>query len=479
MNPVEYGNILHFDEALNMYIVQVTPLTIAKVVVNKLENHVEIIRSGNIVLTYKDKLIDDNSFERIIGTNHYIYTKNAANMEYKLELFTVKKPARFIKPKKVDKTLCNKIITMDIETVNTGGKMKPYLLSWHDGKISNSYFLTDFDSYDDKLIKAVSDLTKIKYKSFKIYLHNFANFDAIFLLKILNKVGIVTPIIHKGRIITVSLAFSKKTESRFYRVYFRDSYQILQAILNKLAKFFGVDQKGIFPHKFVTETNLNYIGPVPAFEYFDGINYNEYLEYSKSFKDNWDLRSEAIKYCKQNCMSLYQVLTVFNELIFNKYQINMNKYPTLTTLSFTIFLTHYLPKLTFCIPMLSGKIAKEIRMSYTGGATEMYIPTNQPGELVYGYDVNSLYPSVMQSCEVPVGKPTYFEGDIRKQHGDAFGFFYCKITTPNNLIHPILQTHVKTKDGIRTVAALGTFEDMLFSAEIDNAMKLGYKFEIL
>ena len=91
----------------------------------------------------------------------------------------------------------------------------------------------------------------------------------------------------------------------------------------------------------------------------------------------------------------------------------------------------------------------------------MFIPTNEPGKLVYGYDVNSLYPSVMQSCEVPVGKPTYFEGDIRKIEPDAFGFCYCKIVTPENLIHPILQTHVKTKGGIRTVAALGTFEAMI------------------
>ena len=43
----------------------------------------------------------------------------------------------------------------------------------------------------------------------------------------------------------------------------------------------------------------------------------------------------------------------------------------------------------------------------------------------------------------------------------------------------MLQTHVETKDGIRSLAGLGTFEMMLFSAEMDNAIKFGYSFEIL
>jgi hypothetical protein len=36
-----------------------------------------------------------------------------------------------------------------------------------------------------------------------------------------------------------------------------------------------------------------------------------------------------------------------------------------------------------------------------------------------------------------------------------------------------------TKKGIRTMSALGTFEGLFFSAELDNAATLGYKFEII
>ena len=78
-----------------------------------------------------------------------------------------------------------------------------------------------------------------------------------------------------------------------------------------------------------------------------------------------------------------------------------------------------------------------------------------------------------------VDKPIYFEGVVRSINPEAFGFFYCKIKTPNDLKYPVLQTHVKTKDGLRTVAALEQYEDMLFSEEMDNAKKFGYEFEIL
>lgn len=161
-------------------------ITTAKVFVKKDENHVEIIRSGNVVLSYKDKIINSNSFERFIDANHYICVKEGD--EYKLQLFSVKKPVRFIEPKKVDKAPCSKIITMDLETLNTNGKMSVayanfVTLSWFDGDIIKYYFRSDFNSSDDLIIKAISvayAITKVKYRSYKIYLHNFSNFDAVF-----------------------------------------------------------------------------------------------------------------------------------------------------------------------------------------------------------------------------------------------------------------------------------------------------------
>ena len=81
--------------------------------------------------------------------------------------------------------------------------------------------------------------------------------------------------------------------------------------------------------------------------------------------------------------------------------------------------------------------------------------------------------------KLPVGKPIAFVGDIRSVDPDAYGFFYCKIKSPATLRYPILQRKFKTKDGVRTIAGLGSWEGWIFSMEMDNAKRFGYEFEII
>ena len=57
---------------------------------------------------------------------------------------------------------------------------------------------------------------------------------------------------------------------------------------------------------------------------------------------------------------------------------------------------------------------------------------------------------------MPIGKVKYFSGDIFKIDPNAFGFFFCKITAPENIEHPLIQTHVLTKAGMRTISPIGT-----------------------
>lgn len=223
----------------------------------------------------------------------------------------------------------------------------------------------------------------------------------------------------------------------------------------------------------VNENNLNYIGPTPDITLFNGIS-NEEFEGLRSF--TWNLRNEVIRYCEIDCISLHQIIFKFNELIYGLFNINIHRYPTLSSLAFAIFRSKFMP--INVIAQLSGQIAKDIRKSYTGGACDKYIPTNKE-ELIYAYDVNSLYPSIMRDCDMPIGNPTFFEGNIRLFDPEAFGFFYCNIYAPDNLEHLIIQTHIQTENGIRTIAPLGQWTGMIFSEEMDNAIKFGYKFEIL
>lgn len=461
MDPLNYGKLI--DKFGDTYIVQVNPKNIATI--TQFDDHkiIKFYRSGELTYHYIDKWIDKDTFSRTLGNKEWIFRNNEQL------LYQVEKSSKFITPLIRSESLQNKIITMDIETFIRDGVHVPYVISWYDGENNLSYYLTDFKDSDDMIIKSLNDLMVKCYDNYKIYIHNMSRFDGIFLLKILANLGECKPIIHDDKIISIGFKF------KGYDITFRDSKQLLIGSLRELGKSFNVEtQKGYFPYTFVNENNLNYIGITPDFSLFDNLSHDEY---NKIISYNWNMRDESIKYCEMDCVSLYQIMIKFNEMIFEQFKINIHKYPTLSSLAFAIYRTHFIRKDE--IPQLSGQIDKDIRQGYTGGAVDVYIPQNKKGTKIWVYDVNSLYPYVMDQFDMPVGKPIYFEGDIRAIEPDAFGFFYCNIIAPDNLKHPIIQTHIKTKNGLRTVAPLGSWSDMLFSEELNNAVKYGYKFEIL
>jgi hypothetical protein len=149
-------------------------------------------------------------------------------------------------------------------------------------------------------------------------------------------------------------------------------------------------------------------------------------------------------------IALYQVIEKFSLFIFNNFRLNIIKYPTLPSLALAIYRSKFLND--YKIPLIGEKIYNDIKKGYTGGAVDVYKPY---GKNIYRYDVNSLYPSVMRNYPMPVGNPVYFEGDITHFVNKPFGIFEVEVTSPLNLNIPILQTRVKTSNGIRTMAPNG------------------------
>ena len=115
---------------------------------------------------------------------------------------------------------------------------------------------------------------------------------------------------------------------------------------------------------------------------------------------------------------------------------------------------------------------EDLKDSYTGGSTDMFVPSSEPGEKVYGYYVNSLYPTSMSSgMFMPVLSKnnmfiTYFEATdptslkelkkyFKKIKMNDFGFFDVNIETNKNIKHPILQVKHDTGHGVRTISPLG------------------------
>ena len=191
----------------------------------------------------------------------------------------------------------------------------------------------------DKLYIKIDKLfIKINHKKI-VYLHNFAGFDVFFLIKSLIKFTEVKPLIHNGEFISVEAKYKN------IKLTFRDSYKHLQASLEKLCKNFGVENKTIFPY-FLTD--LEYNSSFPEYKYFDSKKVSfEFHEKIKKCFDNrsWIFKDEAIKYCEQDCRSLHQVISKYNELFFNNFNFNIHKYPTLPSLAFANFRTNFMDHL--------------------------------------------------------------------------------------------------------------------------------------
>ena len=466
--PSDYGKIIKIIDK-NIFVIQNIKGQIIFYYKFVGYNEIEYFKDNKSLIKFRDVITSDNSFTRTFDNKNF-YFKNNQQV-----LFTKKIKSKFISKTKTSKNIINNFITLDIETFINENSLYPYLISFYDGKNSYSFGLWDYKNVEEMMLDCLSSIFIRKYNGYKIYVHNLAKFDIIFLLKYIIKLGFLQPVIHNDKIISLQVNYGKNKE---YQVEFKDSLLILTTSLAKLCKAFNVENsKSIFPHFFVNENNLNYIGKVPSLNYFPDIELKDFDKYKNEYNNNWNLKNEAVKYCELDCISLYQVIFKFNEMIFNLFSLNIHKYPTLPSLAFGIFRSKFLIENT--IPQLSGKIASDIRSGYTGGAVDVYIPKSKPNIKMKCLDVNSLYPSQMQERLMPVGNPTYFNGNIRLIDPNAFGFFYCEVIAPDNIKHPILQTHVKTNKGIRTIAPIGTWEDMLFSEEMDNAIKYGYQFKIL
>lgn len=476
--PLGYTFRITLKKNSDCNIIQILPKNSNYSNIDILLNNVTTVQ---VVSDYPQSTEDSSTFRREVDNVTYHFQQGELSSKNQIRKTSFIKP--IIKNKKI---ITNKLLTLDIETTQretvdekTGkifSVLSVYLISVYDGKKATSFYIDDFKNEVELINAVISFLLSGPYNNKVVYVHNLAKFDSVFLIKYLatsKDCYMDKPLMKDGRFIQITI---KVGEVEPYTLKFMDSLQMLPQSLKSLAKQFNVEEKGLFP-VLMPKPELFEAkeGFFPDFKFFGKITEDEYLKFKSEFKGDWDFRNESIKYCEQDCITLYQVISKFNKLIFERFSKNIWEYPTLPSLALAIFRSNYLEDNK--IPRLTGKISDDIRDGFTGGSTDMFIPySNKP---IYVYDVNSLYPYVMAMFDMPIGKIQFFEGDITKIDPDAFGFFEVIVTAPDNLETPILQTHVKTSGGTRTISPLGTWRGVYFSEEIRNAREFGYKFEIL
>jgi hypothetical protein len=124
-------------------------------------NLVKYIVNGLIIKEFKDYINDPNNmgtFTRIINGHEYTLPLGQFQINNELVLKKLIRKTSFIKTIKQDKNLSNKFLTLDIETRVINDIITPYCISIYDGNKAWSFYLSDFKSINDMLIKAINSI---------------------------------------------------------------------------------------------------------------------------------------------------------------------------------------------------------------------------------------------------------------------------------------------------------------------------------
>jgi len=360
------------------------------------------------------------------------------------------------------------IIALDLETkavksdLNGEDVLEVISACWTNGVDDKSFYITDYDD-DKQLLKSLIDsLLDDKYNRSSVYVHNLSTFDGIFLLKTiydLSDEGYKIDFVYKDdKMISISIkkiqytfVLDDKSETGIsmrkrtvFKITMYDSLLILPASLSKLAKSFGIEQ-GKMDWDVSTHDTADLNDPI--------------------------FREGLLNYNMIDCKVLHDVIYKFYTECLNEFKIDILNCPTLPSIAFKLFRSHFMnDKQPIGISWLEQY--NKLKPGYRGGHVDVYKPY---GKDLYYYDVNSLYPFVMDKYYYPIGAPQYFEYTSHKPLGrDLFGIVMARIKAPD-IKAPILLTEVDNK----VIAPVGEWEGIYCTEELRNAIKYGYEVQVL
>lgn len=364
-----------------------------------------------------------------------------------------------------------------------------------DGTIK-SFARFDYISTNTMVWSVLRFLVKPELSGCKIYVHNLGKFDLLFLLRKIGalKNSSVSALRGKdGTFKSIQIKYTPKPRDEgkikyTHNIVWYDSLAMLPSSLDALMKAFNTPSsayKGLFPFKMLNKTRVKweYSGDLPDIKYFHLPNkisevdkfMSNYNNFKAQFnrKNPWVLKKQIVKYCENDVQGLYEVMRAFTTIIWDRYKINVERYPTLPSLSFAIYRAHYLKNAK--IPIITDAPYEFIKNAYFGGIVDTYIPK---AAKVYSSDVNSLYPSRMQSQDMPVGRYLHFYGDspYKFDSNKFFGFVRVKVYPPE-MDKPLLPYRDPNSGSV--IYLNGVFEGTYFTEEIKKCMEYGYKFKVL
>jgi hypothetical protein len=316
---------------------------------------------------------------------------------------------------------------------------------------------------------------KKKRNCYTLYAHNLGRFDSVFILKGLsNSKYDVKCLWMDNDVLSVKI----RDKDRKLSVTLKDSIKLVPTSLNKMLKTYNCTiNKGLFPHKFVTKDNLNYIGYKPLIsDYFDGHNLTEsnILEYN-NLPDTFNLKSDCLKYLESDVLGLLEAMNKISLYYFSNFNFNITKFNTLPSIALAIFGFGY-QKCIHTIKMVKGPLEKFIRQAYFGGNSNIFVDKDERFVSEgYHYDMNSQFPYAMKN-EMPTGNPV-FTNNIDLDYY-KLGFVFAKITPPTKDILPNLFLQCRDVNGSVTCPR-DVFYEYISTVDLRQGIEYGYKAEII
>ena len=210
----------------------------------------------------------------------------------------------------------NELLFFDFECNQETGTHKPNLCIVHNEAGEEWMF-----QGNDTTEKFCEWLISEKHRDCIAVAHNFQGYDGYFIQEFLNNNAIKYDVLLRGAKI-LSLTIS------MFNIKFIDSLNFIPMALSKFPKTFDRAElcKGYFPHRFNTEENQDYVGPIPPVDQYspDGMKPEEretFLAWHKELVESnylFNFREEIIKYCRSDVDILRKCCMDFREMLRDK-----------------------------------------------------------------------------------------------------------------------------------------------------------------
>lgn len=347
-----------------------------------------------------------------------------------------------------DLETCDNIISNDKKHDTT-----VYALGFYDGIIYKEIYKKDKD--DNVLINFLNFLfDKYRQKKTIIYAHNGGKFDTFLLIKEIIKDSrfVITSFLDQsGRIINLSIFNYDKKKT----IIFRDSINLIASSLDSACKSFK--PKTVKLEGDVEHSKIN----------IDNCCSKEIYKYTK-------------KYLKNDCLSLYEILKIFDKTIESKYNFSIRSTLTNAGIARRLFLTKHNHE-KYPIHRLPDNIDSELRKYYYGGRNECMTKLGYSKGKFYYVDFTSLYPYIMSIELFPYGELYLIKVNTTVFNKSWFGFVKCKFrhTHKNNI--PL---HAIVKDSKLVFPHCDNWQESIISTEeirysVENDIGYEYKFELI